>query len=342
MTVIFAEITLSEQHYSVRVGFLFEWFMVRLITLILCVCWTQVFASDEQSADALAAYVDDQIRWISGETDEIDTTDIRIKVASSTQVLALGLWDDTRELLFPDIDASQYFDDHAFNRNLHRWEGLLNAPLASPGSIVWELNDMAGDSLLYCKKGSPVSACALLDTDELAESIGISKQALLASIKTDTEGVHRPSFADLSLYTGHILALIFLTSMVIIFHRVRIKQGAISATGDQLIQPGESIYVMGDMTINARQLMAEREGLTVNLTSRDIKLLMHFCERPNEVISKDELYNVGWGRDFVQSSRALEQHILNLRRKLDPGRNRPALIETVHGQGYRFPAIAER
>jgi len=57
----------------------------------------------------------------------------------------------------------------------------------------------------------------------------------------------------------------------------------------------------------------------------------------SEVISKDQLYSAGWGRDFMPNSRALEQHIMVLRRKLDPDKKRQVLIETIHGQGYKCP-----
>ena len=81
-----------------------------------------------------------------------------------------------------------------------------------------------------------------------------------------------------------------------------------------------------------------RDELTANITVRDLKLLNCFVERPDEVLSKDTLYDAGWGRDFVPCSRALEQHIMTLRKKIDPERKRKSLIETVHGQGYRFPS----
>ena len=59
-------------------------------------------------------------------------------------------------------------------------------------------------------------------------------------------------------------------------------------------------------------------------------------ERDGSVVTKDELYDAGWGRDFMPNSRALDQHMINLRRKLDPDKTRPVLIETVHGIGYRL------
>lgn len=53
-------------------------------------------------------------------------------------------------------------------------------------------------------------------------------------------------------------------------------------------------------------------------------------------MTKDELYDVGWGRDYMPNSRALDQHMINLRRKLDPNQSLPVVIETVRGVGYRL------
>ena len=81
---------------------------------------------------------------------------------------------------------------------------------------------------------------------------------------------------------------------------------------------------------------AIRDSLEVSLTPRDLKLLTILEERNGAVVTKDELYDAGWGRDYMPNSRALDQHMINLRRKLDPDKSRPVLIETVHGVGYRL------
>ncbi|MEM8572210.1 MAG: winged helix-turn-helix domain-containing protein [Pseudomonadota bacterium] len=77
-------------------------------------------------------------------------------------------------------------------------------------------------------------------------------------------------------------------------------------------------------------------GKEVPLTERDLKVLTTLQDRDGNVVTKDELYNAAWGRDFMPNSRALDQHVITLRRKLDPNKSQPALIETVRGIGYRL------
>jgi DNA-binding response OmpR family regulator len=81
---------------------------------------------------------------------------------------------------------------------------------------------------------------------------------------------------------------------------------------------------------------ARRGRLEVALTPRDLQLLVFLKEKQGNVATKDELYDAGWGRDFMPNSRALDQHIINLRKKLDPDKSRLPIIETVRGVGYRL------
>ena len=94
---------------------------------------------------------------------------------------------------------------------------------------------------------------------------------------------------------------------------------------------------MGDMEIDPKRMSIKRGQYEASISQRDLKLLVCLANNPDVVITKDKLYNVGWGRDFMPNSRSLEQHILTLRNKIDPERKRAVLIETVHGQGYRYP-----
>ena len=90
------------------------------------------------------------------------------------------------------------------------------------------------------------------------------------------------------------------------------------------------------LQLDAQRLSAKRGTLEVSLSPRDLKLLTLLLDRDGAVVTKDELYDAGWGRDYMPNSRALDQHIINLRRKLDPEKNRAPVIETVHGVGYRL------
>jgi DNA-binding response OmpR family regulator len=72
------------------------------------------------------------------------------------------------------------------------------------------------------------------------------------------------------------------------------------------------------------------------LTSREMKLLEVFHLRPNEVLSRNDLLNAAWGVDYFGTTRTLDQHIAQLRKKIEPDPASPQFLLTVHGVGYKF------
>jgi DNA-binding response OmpR family regulator len=73
-----------------------------------------------------------------------------------------------------------------------------------------------------------------------------------------------------------------------------------------------------------------------SLTSRELKLLEIFHSRPNEVLSRNDLLNAAWGVDYFGTTRTLDQHIAQLRKKVETDPASPQFLLTVHGVGYRF------
>lgn len=97
-------------------------------------------------------------------------------------------------------------------------------------------------------------------------------------------------------------------------------------------------FSFGPWRVFPKRLMVERESQTIDLTPRELKLLALLAKHRGEVITRDELLNACWGLEYFPESRTLDQHVLNLRKKIEADPSRPVLIETVRGAGYRFPA----
>jgi DNA-binding response OmpR family regulator len=74
------------------------------------------------------------------------------------------------------------------------------------------------------------------------------------------------------------------------------------------------------------------------LTPKAMLLLDYLLTHPDELLSRDRLLEVLWGFDFPVGTRAVDNRIAELRRALGDDAARPAWIETVAGQGYRFVA----
>jgi DNA-binding response OmpR family regulator len=80
----------------------------------------------------------------------------------------------------------------------------------------------------------------------------------------------------------------------------------------------------------------------IRLTSGEFRLLKALLERPNEVLSRDELMNAVHGRAAGPFDRAIDVQLGRLRRKLGDDAAQPRLIKAVRGEGYLFAATVRR
>jgi two-component system OmpR family response regulator len=83
------------------------------------------------------------------------------------------------------------------------------------------------------------------------------------------------------------------------------------------------------------------QGVVVNLSSGEFSLLRAFVERPQRVLTRDQLLEYARGRDSEAFDRAIDVQISRLRRKLDDGGGQD-LIRTIRNEGYMFAAKVRR
>jgi len=95
-------------------------------------------------------------------------------------------------------------------------------------------------------------------------------------------------------------------------------------------------FHLGQALIDRKSYQVTLGGQSHNLTSREMKLLEVFYTRPNEVLSRNDLLNAAWGVDYFGTTRTLDQHIAQLRKKIEPDPASPQFLLTVHGVGYKF------
>jgi hypothetical protein len=107
----------------------------------------------------------------------------------------------------------------------------------------------------------------------------------------------------------------------------------IIATGN----PGTAdVLVYGDVTINVSAREVHRSGEVVALTRKEFQTLAYFLKNARRVISRNELLNQVWGYKCYPCTRTVDNHILRLRKKLEPEPVLPKHLRTVHGVGYKF------
>lgn len=100
--------------------------------------------------------------------------------------------------------------------------------------------------------------------------------------------------------------------------------------------PPSDLLVFDDVRIDFKQMEAARGDVAVSLTPQEFKLLRYFSQHPTRVISRDELLNEVWGYNSYPSTRTVDAHVLNLRRKLEQDPGSPAHFLTIHRAGYKF------
>jgi DNA-binding response OmpR family regulator len=93
---------------------------------------------------------------------------------------------------------------------------------------------------------------------------------------------------------------------------------------------------MHDLLVYPRELRAERDGLEIELSPREVSILELLQSRAGEVVSRDALLDQCWGIDYMPESRTLDQHIAKLRKRIERDVEDPQIIETIRGAGYRF------
>ena len=98
----------------------------------------------------------------------------------------------------------------------------------------------------------------------------------------------------------------------------------------------ENGFQMGDLFIDTNQMTATREDCCFDLTTREISILTLLYNRAGKRVSRDELFNECWGRDYFSNSRSLDQYISCLRSKIERDPKNPLIVKTARGVGYWY------
>lgn len=87
-----------------------------------------------------------------------------------------------------------------------------------------------------------------------------------------------------------------------------------------------------------RRRLESPQGLVVDLSAGEFDLLAAFAERPQRVMTRDQLLDLTHGRTEALFDRSIDMQVSRLRRKIEADPKEPELIKTVRGGGYVFTA----
>ena len=113
--------------------------------------------------------------------------------------------------------------------------------------------------------------------------------------------------------------------------RARVKAALRRGADDEL-----PVRRFGDAEVDFGRCELRRAGRPVELTALEFKLLAALVRNGGKVLSRDRLLDLVWGRGKFVTDRVVDNHIVTLRKKVEPDPSAPRYIISVRGMGYRF------
>ena len=111
--------------------------------------------------------------------------------------------------------------------------------------------------------------------------------------------------------------------------RIRTRLRRISA------DPGADELLIGDLSISVPAHTVKRDGEELPLTPLEFDLLHALARRPGQVFSREALLEEVWGYRNAADTRLVNVHVQRLRAKVEKDPERPEIVVTVRGIGYR-------
>ncbi len=95
-------------------------------------------------------------------------------------------------------------------------------------------------------------------------------------------------------------------------------------------------YEFDNFRIDFGRYTARKDGRTIDLTPKEFDVLRFLVQNRGQVVSRDMLLDKVWGYDAYPTTRTVDNHILKLRKKLEPNPSKPRYLLSIYGGGYTF------
>ncbi len=102
------------------------------------------------------------------------------------------------------------------------------------------------------------------------------------------------------------------------------------------VDEGAETIAVRDVEIDTARMRVAVAGRERELTPTEFDILATLARRPGRVFTRAQLLDAVHGVSFASYERAIDAHVKNIRRKIEPDPRRPVYVLTVHGVGYRF------
>jgi len=102
----------------------------------------------------------------------------------------------------------------------------------------------------------------------------------------------------------------------------------------------DRVHRFGECEVDLDRAEVRRAGVLVELTAQELRLLGAMLAHRGRVLSREQLITAAWGHGLSITDRAVDTHVFNLRKKLEPVPSEPRFLLGVRGLGYRFADTA--
>ena len=96
------------------------------------------------------------------------------------------------------------------------------------------------------------------------------------------------------------------------------------------------VLSQGPFVLNTRNRTLEKNGQRVKLTQVEYAIIKMFMENPGKALSREEILDMVWGRDYFGELKIVDVNIRRLRLKIEDNPTNPTYITTVWGYGYKW------
>jgi DNA-binding response OmpR family regulator len=102
----------------------------------------------------------------------------------------------------------------------------------------------------------------------------------------------------------------------------------------------EEVLHRGTLAIDPSQFAVSRDGVPVELTALEFRLLHYLALHPNRIFTRDQLLDAVWGTERFVTPRSVDVYIRRLREKIEVNPVKPVFLKTKRGAGYLFETVA--
>lgn len=104
------------------------------------------------------------------------------------------------------------------------------------------------------------------------------------------------------------------------------------------VEEEAEIYRFDAIEVDFARCEVRQAGIPLDLSALEFKLLTAFIKSRGRVLSREQLLDAAWGHGVSLNDRVVDNHIVSLRRKIEPDPTRPRYFLNIRGMGYRFDA----